>query len=66
MAGIGDITGTIEAGKCADMIVTEGNPLEDLRTLRTIDMVIARGGRIEHPRVKVRKQVEAELDHYLE
>ena len=66
MAGIGDITGTIEAGKCADMIVTEGNPLEDLRTLRTNDMVIARGERIEHPRVKVRKQVEAELDHYLE
>lgn len=66
MAGIGDVTGTIEAGKCADMIVTEGNPLEDLRTLRTIDMVIARGERIEHPRVKVRKQVEAELDHYLE
>lgn len=66
MAGIGDVTGTIEAGKCADMIVTEGNPLEDLRTLRTIDMVIARGERIEHPQVKIRKQVEAELDHYLE
>ena len=34
MAGIGDITGTLESGKCADMIVVEKNPLEDLRVLR--------------------------------
>ena len=27
MAGIGDITGTLEPGKCADMIVVEKNPL---------------------------------------
>ncbi|MFQ8982120.1 MAG: amidohydrolase family protein [Waltera sp.] len=40
MAGIGDITGTLEPGKCADMIVVEKNPLEDLRVLRNVDMVI--------------------------
>ena len=43
MAGIGDITGTLESGKCADMIVVEKNPLEDLRVLRNVDMVIAQG-----------------------
>lgn len=27
LAGVGDVTGPIEVGKCADMIVTKGNPL---------------------------------------
>ena len=31
MAGIGDITGTLDPGKCADMIVVEKNPLEDIK-----------------------------------
>ena len=43
LAGIGDITGSIEKGKCADMIVTKGNPLDNLEALRHVDMVIARG-----------------------
>lgn len=43
LAGIGDVTGSIEEGKCADMIVTADNPLDDLRALRHVDMVIARG-----------------------
>ena len=49
MAGIGDITGTLEPGKCADMIVVEKNPLEDLRVLRNVDMVIAQGKVIRAP-----------------
>ena len=65
MAGIGDITGTLEKGKCADMIVTKGNPLEDIRALGKVEMVVARGNRIENPKVKVRKQVKAELDKFL-
>lgn len=65
MAGIGDITGTIEKGKAADMIVTANNPLDDLRALRHIDMVIARGNFIEHPKVKINKTVENELDKFL-
>lgn len=32
LAGIGDVTGTLEAGKSADMIVTEQNPLYDLES----------------------------------
>ena len=41
MAGIGDITGTLEPGKCADMIVVEKNPLEDIRALRNVDMAVS-------------------------
>lgn len=65
MAGIGNITGTIEKGKCADMIVTAENPLEDLRALRHVDMVIARGQRIDQPKVKINPIVETELDKFL-
>ena len=65
LAGIGHITGSIEKGKTADMIVTAENPLEDLRALRNPEMVIARGTIIEHPRIKKRKQVEMELDRFL-
>ena len=65
LAGIGSITGSIQKGKAADMIVTAQNPLEDIRVLRHLEMVMARGTMIEHPNVKKRKQVEAELDKFL-
>ena len=65
LAGIGTITGSIQKGKSADMIVTAQNPLEDLRALRHLEMVMVRGTMIEHPNVKKRKQVEAELDKFL-
>ena len=65
MAGIGDITGTLEPGKYADMIVVEKNPLEDLRVLRNVDMVIAQGKVIRAPKVKKKQIVETELDKFL-
>lgn len=65
LAGIGDVTGSIESGKCADMIVTRDNPLEDLRALRYVDMVIARGNIYDNPKFKIRKNVAYELDKYL-
>ena len=65
MAGIGDITGTLEKDKCADMIVTEENPLDDLRALRHVKMVVARGTIMENPKVKINKRVETELDKFL-
>ena len=65
LAGIGDVTGSIVGGKCADMIVTAQNPLEDLRALRNVEMVVARGQVIRQPKVKVKKQVAAELDKFL-
>ena len=65
LAGIGEITGTLEKGKCADMIVTSKNPLEDLRALRHIDMVVTGGTVIEQPKVKINPVVETELDKFL-
>ena len=65
LAGIADETGTITPGKCADMIVTKENPLEDLRALRHVEKVIVRGQIIDHPKVKIRKNVEAELDKFI-
>lgn len=65
LAGIGDVTGSIEPGKCADMIVTKENPLENLTALRNIEMVVARGHRIEKPKVKKMPEVETELDKFL-
>ena len=63
LAGIGDITGSIEKGKCADMIVTKDNPLDRLEALRHVDMVIARGRVIYSPKIKVNSLVERELDN---
>lgn len=65
LAGIGDITGSIEKGKCADMIVTKDNPLARLEALRHVDMVIARGRVIYSPKIKVNSLVERELDKFL-
>lgn len=65
LAGIGDITGSIEKGKCADMIVTKENPLDNLEALRHVDMVIACGKLIDNPQVKINRLVEKELDRFL-
>lgn len=65
LAGIGDITGSIEKEKCADMIVTKENPLDNLEALRHVDMVIARGKLIDNPQVKINRLVEKELDRFL-
>ncbi|RCI13400.1 hypothetical protein L249_5588 [Ophiocordyceps polyrhachis-furcata BCC 54312] len=38
-----DEMGTVEAGKLADMVLLEGNPLEDISNVRSISAVIADG-----------------------
>lgn len=65
LLGLGDETGSIAEGKMADMIVTEENPLDDLCALRNVNMVIARGRVIRHPKFRRRKNVERELDRFL-
>ena len=65
LLGLGDETGSIAEGKTADMIVTEENPLDDLCALRNVNMVIARGRVIRHPKFRRRKNVERELDRFL-
>ena len=65
IVGLDREIGTIEPGKCADLIVCPTNPLEDLTALRSLTMVVARGKPIRAPKVKKMAQVEAELDKYL-
>lgn len=65
LAGIDKETGSIEKGKKAEMIVTDKNPLEDLKTLRHPDMVIMRDNIIRSPQVKKIPEVESELDKWL-
>ena len=66
LAGIGEVTGSIEEGKCADLIMTAGNPLEGLTALRHVKTVMARGRLYKDPVVKRNKIVDAQLDQYLE
>lgn len=65
IAKIDNLTGSIEAGKCADLIVTKANPIEDLAALRQVEMVMARGNLVRSPKVKKYANVEQELDKYL-
>jgi imidazolonepropionase-like amidohydrolase len=41
--GLARQVGTIEPGKTADLIVVTGNPLADIRDIRKIGRVVARG-----------------------
>ena len=65
IAGIGDVTGSIEPGKCADMIVTARNPLDDLSALADVELVMARGRLYEHPKVKKIEKVEREMGKFV-
>lgn len=65
LAGISDVTGSIEKGKLAEMIVVADNPLENLPTLRNPEIVIMRDKMIKSPKVKKIPEVETELDKWL-
>jgi imidazolonepropionase-like amidohydrolase len=43
LCGLGRWLGTLEVGKLADVIVVEGNPLEDVTALRRVRLVVQNG-----------------------
>ena len=47
------------------MIVVDQDPLQDLKALRNVKMVIKEGYVIEHPKVKKIRKVEKELDQFI-
>ena len=55
----------LEGGKRADLIVTAGNPLEDLRALREVEMVMCGGRLVRHPKVKRIPAIEEQIDRLL-
>lgn len=65
IAGIDHFTGSLEAGKFADMIVTDENPLENLAALRNVHMVVMQGRLIRDPKIKRFAATDALLDRYL-
>ena len=62
IAGIDGLTGSLTPGKSADLIVTAGNPLEDLKALRHVSMVTMRGKLFRDPKVRKMPDCERELD----
>lgn len=64
LAGVGNVTGTIEKGKFADIIVTKNNPIDDLRALEKVDTVIASGIVYDKPKYKINTKVKTELDKF--
>ena len=50
LLGIGGEAGTIEPGKSADIIAVEGDPLVDVRALKDVDFVMARGEIVKNER----------------
>ncbi len=65
IVGIDGETGSIEEGKCADFIVSERNPLDDLTALRSLSSVVVRGKYIKSPKVKKLENIERELDKFI-
>ncbi|MEO7654381.1 MAG: amidohydrolase family protein [Sphingomicrobium sp.] len=50
LLGLGQEIGTIEAGKSADIIAVAGDPLSDVRVLKQVDFVMARGDVVKNAR----------------
>lgn len=65
LAGLGDVTGAVAPGLCADLIVTKDNPLDDLRALRHVELVMANGRLFDQPKFKTNPIVAQQLDRYL-
>ncbi|MBA4226253.1 MAG: amidohydrolase family protein [Hyphomonas sp.] len=43
LLGVSDIAGTLEPGKSADIIAVKGDPLADIKVLKSVTFVMARG-----------------------
>ncbi len=64
IAQIDRITGSIEVGKSADMLISDANPLDDFRALSQPYMVVARGKVYKNPKIKKYEKADMELDKF--
>jgi imidazolonepropionase-like amidohydrolase len=62
--GLADETGSIEAGRSADLVVLAANPLDGFRSLADPLLVAASGSLIEHPTVTRFADLDARLDSF--
>lgn len=59
-AGVSEVTGTIEPGKAADLIVVDGDPLADITALRGI-VLVAKDGALHRSSLEVRNGFTRDL-----
>lgn len=64
--GIDEITGSVEEGKSADLLIVNDNPLSALKTLKNPFVVIAQGRVLKNPRPKRIRPVEEQLEKLAE
>ena len=64
--GVDKITGSVEEGKSADLLIVNDNPLSDLKTLKNPFVVIAQGRVLKNPRPKRIRPVEEQLEKLAE
>jgi imidazolonepropionase-like amidohydrolase len=60
--GLDDVTGSVEPGKSADLVVLDANPLDGFRALRDPRMVVVRGAVVDAPSVRRYPELDARLD----
>ena len=65
LLGLGDVTGTVEEGKDADLLAVASDPLEDLRALSRPLHVMARGRMADRLRVRHMASLDEELDRIM-
>ncbi|MNI41758.1 hypothetical protein D3C73_960200 [compost metagenome] len=60
--GVDHLTGSLDTGKQADLIVLEHNPLDNIRALADVAMVMVGGNLIQEPKVDRIPEVDQLLD----
>ncbi|MET9594196.1 amidohydrolase family protein [Streptomyces sp. NPDC006516] len=60
--GLNAVTGSVEVGKAADLVVLDANPLDGFRAFIDPVMVVARGKVVDHPTVTRHPELDVQLD----